>query len=234
MSNSPRKLVASSIEITDPIPITRNKTITFSNNNRFYGEQSSVTQTYKQCGIESKTYHSQVVVKAATTVISDGTGTIFPILEFTPTSGSETIDIGKITIKIIHKYRDSNDNSGALPLFSLVSSVTGTNTDDSNTTTYTASLTTETALLSNLGTTNTLVGFTIDGENSSSADVKKSYIFEPNIRMQAEGTLSSPPKLLRLGLQFVTAPAQTSIFLVETHTEVISTDFGTLESHTAT
>jgi hypothetical protein len=190
MSNSPRKLVASSIEITDPIPITRNKTITFSNNNRFYGEQSSVTQTYKQCGIESKTYHSQVVVKAATDVVTSG-NTIFPILEFTPTSGSETIDIGKITIKIIHKYRDSNDNSGALPLFSLVSSVTGTNTDDSNTTTYTASLTTETALLSNLGTTNTLVGFTIDGEDSSSVDVKKSYIFEPNIRMQAEGTLSS-------------------------------------------
>ena len=44
---------------------------------------------------------------------------------------------------------------GALPLFSLVSSVTGAVTDGS-TTTYTASLTTETALLSNLGTTNTL------------------------------------------------------------------------------
>ena len=30
----------------------------------------AASQTYKQCGIESKTYHSQVVVKAATTVIS--------------------------------------------------------------------------------------------------------------------------------------------------------------------
>jgi hypothetical protein len=252
MSESAYKLVCSSIDIKDPTILKKNieKEITV---NKYLSEMNSITQTDKRFGIKKTTYHSQVLFKVNASSTNGSAGLVFPFWQYLDsTTTANNIDIGKVVLKIRHKT--TANNSANTQLFRLIgtkqsgtdavtAATTTEETDDTimytnGNTTVSGSTSAHTA---GAGTANTKMGtaadlyqspFYIAGEDASSASVDRTYEIDFNTVLKTSVTANKP---IALGLRLNETPAAESIFLVESHVEVITPDYTSyLNTHTIT
>lgn len=213
----PKTLIASSLDLEDPILLTRPLTFNLGNG-RFVGEMANVIQYQSYFNIKHTFYHSQVFVK---TNGNDSLNHTFPIMEITPTQTSYQYDIGRVIIHIVHQ---GADNSTQIQLMELV----GTKQDGSTS----SSTHLEANGISTDSTNQTLsanvidaegdihnFGYFLSGEDASGDNVvKRTYEYSLNDYLKSSSSTAGNP--VKIGLKFNQAPAAGSIFKIESYCEI--------------
>jgi hypothetical protein len=208
MSEGNYKVVCTSLEIKDPEPFAQTY-ISVSTNDNYQFEMATKTQTKKDMGLTRTVYHGQSIIK------NNGTANCIPFFQYTSSTNSEIVTIGKIILEITD-VTGENDNNTIKQLFQLI----GTQQSETEITAdQTSSSTDHVATpITVFGTTKYTSNFYLDGLAKSKT---KKWIIDLNKEFTSAADSTTTASYIVLGLLFQTAPKACTI-KIDAYTEVIS------------
>ena len=206
MSEGNYKVVCTSLEIKDPEPFAQTYiSSSVSTNDNYQFEMATKTQTKKDMGLTRTVYHGQSIIK------NSGTANCIPFFQYTSSTNSEIVTIGKIILEITDVTGVNNSTNNQL--FQLIGTQQSvTEITDTLVTTDKASKATL------LGTTQYTSNFYLDGLAASKT---KKWIIDLNKAFTSTGTSATTASYISLGLLFNTEPTACTI-KIDAYTEIIS------------
>ena len=208
MSEGNYKVVCTSLEIKDPEPLVQTYiSSSVSANNNYQFEMATKTQTKKDMGLTRTVYHGQSIIK------NNGTANCIPFFQYTSSTDSEIVTIGKIILEITDVTGVNNSTNNQL--FQLIGTQQSV-TEITNTLVSASTDKASTEFL--LGAKQYTSNFYLDGLAASKT---KKWIIDLNKAFTSTETSATTSSYISLGLLFKTAPTATTI-KIDAYTEVIS------------
>lgn len=208
MSEGNYKVVCTSLEIKDPEPLVQTYiSSSVSANNNYQFEMATKTQTKKDMGLTRTVYHGQSIITHNTTA------NCIPFFQYTSSTNSEIVTIGKIILEITDVTGVNNSTNNQL--FQLIGTQQSV-TEITNTLVSASTDKASTEFL--LGAKQYTSNFYLDGLAASKT---KKWIIDLNKAFTSTETSATTSSYISLGLLFKTAPTATTI-KIDAYTEVIS------------